>query len=194
MSDLGIWKTPLDGVLLIEPHVFTDERGFFLESFNEEKYYDGGVKVEFIQDNHSKSDKGVLRGLHYQKANPQDKLVRVTQGEVFDVAVDMREESPTYGCWVGYILSDQNMLQLFVPKGFAHGFYVMSKTAEFMYKCSGPYDPDDEGGIIWDDPDLKINWPISDPPLLKKKDEELLRFRDIFGKPPTNNNCPKLNA
>ncbi len=180
MTGLGIWKTPIEGVLLIEPKVFSDPRGFFFESYSKKKYANDGISLDFVQDNHSKSSKGVLRGLHYQISKPQDKLVRVTQGEVFDVAVDIRKNSPTFGRWVGFLLSGQNMLQLFVPKGFAHGFCVLSETAEFLYKCSDYYYPEDEGGIIWNDPDLKIDWPIIDP-LLSNKDKKYPRFKDIFG-------------
>ena len=180
MPNLEILKTSIDGVLLIKPEVFGDSRGFFFESYTQKKYDNEGISVEFVQDNHSKSSEGVLRGLHYQISKPQDKLVRVTQGKVFDVAVDTRKDSPTFGHWVGFLLSCENMLQLFIPKGFAHGFCVLSETAEFLYKCSDYYYPEDEGGIIWNDPDLKIDWPMTDP-LLSNKDKKYPRFRDIFG-------------
>ncbi len=179
MSGLEISKTSIDGVLLIKPKIFGDSRGFFFESYTRRKYEQEGISVEFVQDNHSKSSRGVLRGLHYQISKPQDKLVRVTQGEVFDVAVDIRKDSPTFGRWEGFILSGENMLQLFVPKGLAHGFCVLSETAEFLYKCSDYYYPEDEGGIIWDDPDLNIEWPI-DNPLLSDKDKKYPLFKDIF--------------
>ncbi len=180
MSNLEILKTSIDGVLLIKPEVFGDSRGFFFESYTKKKYSQDGIDIEFVQDNHSKSSKGVLRGLHYQISKPQDKLVRVVQGEVFDVAVDIRKDSPTFGRWEGFLLSGENMQQVFVPKGLAHGFCVLSETAEFLYKCSDYYYPEDEGGIIWNDPDLKIDWPMTDP-LLSNKDKNYPRFRDIFG-------------
>ncbi len=180
MSGLEVLKTSIEGVLLIKPKVFGDSRGFFFESYTKWKYEQEGISVEFVQDNHSKSSKGVLRGLHFQKTKPQDKLVRVTQGEVYDVAVDIRKDSPTFGRWEGFSLSDENMLQLFVPKGLAHGFCVISETAEFLYKCSDYYYPEDEGGIIWNDLDLKIDWPISEP-LLSEKDKKYPNFKDIFG-------------
>jgi dTDP-4-dehydrorhamnose 3,5-epimerase len=180
MSNLEILKTSIDGVLLIKPQVFGDSRGFFFESYTKRKYEQDGIDIEFVQDNHSKSSKGVLRGLHYQISKPQDKLVRVVQGEVFDVAVDIRKDSPTFGRWEGFLLTGENMQQVFVPKGLAHGFCVISETAEFLYKCSDYYYPEDEGGIIWNDPDLKIDWPIS-APLLSNKDKKYPRFREIFG-------------
>jgi len=180
MSNLEILKTSIDGVLSIKPKIFGDSRGFFFESYTKKKYAQEGIEMEFVQDNHSKSSKGVLRGLHYQISKPQDKLVRVVQGEVFDVAVDIRKDSPTFGRWEGFLLNDENMQQVFVPKGLAHGFCVLSETAEFLYKCSDYYYPEDEGGIIWNDPDLKIDWPISIP-LLSDKDQKYPRFRDIFG-------------
>jgi dTDP-4-dehydrorhamnose 3,5-epimerase len=180
MPNLEILKTSIDGVLLIKPEVFGDSRGFFFESYTKKKYAKDGIDIEFIQDNHSKSSKGVLRGLHYQISKPQDKLVRVVQGEVFDVAVDIRKDSPTFGRWEGFLLTGENMQQVFVPKGLAHGFCVLSETAEFLYKCSDYYYPEDEGGIIWNDSDLKIDWPISSP-LLSNKDKKYPGFRDIFG-------------
>ena len=180
MPNLEILKTSIDGVLLIKPEVFGDSRGFFFESYTKKKYSQDGIDIEFVQDNHSKSSRGVLRGLHYQISKPQDKLVRVVQGEVFDVAVDIRKGSPTFGRWEGFLLSGENMQQVFVPKGLAHGFCVLSEKAEFLYKCSDYYYPEDEGGIIWNDPDLKIDWPMSDP-LLSNKDKKYPRFREIFG-------------
>ena len=180
MPNLEILKTSIDGVLLIKPEVFGDSRGFFFESYTKKKYSQDGIDIEFVQDNHSKSSRGVLRGLHYQISKPQDKLVRVVQGEVFDVAVDIRKDSPTFGRWEGFLLSGENMQQVFVPKGLAHGFCVLSETAEFLYKCSDYYYPEDEGGIIWNDPDLKIDWPMTDP-LLSNKDKKYPRFRDVFG-------------
>jgi dTDP-4-dehydrorhamnose 3,5-epimerase len=165
--------TPLaiPDVYLIEPQVFGDDRGFFFESFNHAKFEQAiGRKVQFVQDNHSKSSKGVLRGLHYQTEHAQGKLVRVTQGEVFDVAVDVRPESATYGKWVGEILSADNKKQLWVPEGLAHGFLVLSDTAEFLYKTTDYYAPQFEKCIIWNDETLNINWPLNMPPILSTKD------------------------
>jgi dTDP-4-dehydrorhamnose 3,5-epimerase len=165
--------TPLaiPDVYLIEPHVFGDERGFFFESFNHAKFEQAiGRKVQFVQDNHSKSSKGVLRGLHYQAENPQGKLVRVTQGEVFDVAVDIRPGSKTYGKWVAEVLSAENKKLLWIPEGFAHGFLVLSETAEFFYKTTDYYAPEHERCIIWNDPPLAINWPLVGAPKLSAKD------------------------
>lgn len=158
-------------VFIIEPQVFGDDRGFFFESFNHAKFEEAiGRTVSFVQDNHSKSAKGVLRGLHFQSPNPQGKLVRVTQGEVFDVAVDIREDSPTYGSWVGEILSADNKRQLWIPEGLAHGFLVLSDTAEFLYKTTDYYAPAYEQCIRWDDPALDIKWPIDQDPILSTKD------------------------
>ena len=171
--------TPLaiPDVFLIEPQVFGDDRGFFFESFNHAKFEQAiGRKVQFVQDNHSKSSKGVLRGLHYQTQHPQGKLVRVTQGEVFDVAVDVRPESATYGKWVGEILSADNKKQLWVPEGLAHGFLVLSDTAEFLYKTTDYYAPEFEKCIIWNDETLNINWPLNTPPILSTKDAAGERF------------------
>jgi dTDP-4-dehydrorhamnose 3,5-epimerase len=171
--------TPLaiPDVYLIEPQVFGDDRGFFFESFNHAKFEQAiGRKVQFVQDNHSKSSKGVLRGLHYQTQQPQGKLVRVTQGEVFDVAVDVRPESATYGKWVGEILSADNKKQLWVPEGLAHGFLVLSDTAEFLYKTTDYYAPQFEKCIIWNDETLNINWPLNMPPILSPKDDAGERF------------------
>jgi dTDP-4-dehydrorhamnose 3,5-epimerase len=166
--------TPLaiPDVYLIEPQVFGDDRGFFFESFNNAKFEQAiGSKVQFVQDNHSKSSKGVLRGLHYQTQQPQGKLVRVTQGKVFDVAVDIRPESPTFGQWVGEILSADNKKQLWVPEGLAHGFLVLSETAEFLYKTTDYYAPAHEKCIAWDDPALRIEWPLDGSPILSSKDQ-----------------------
>ena len=165
--------TPLaiPDVFLIEPQVFGDERGFFFESFNHAKFEQAiGRKVQFVQDNHSKSSKGVLRGLHYQAENPQGKLVRVTQGEVFDVAVDIRPGSKTYGKWVAEVLSAENKKQLWIPEGFAHGFLVLSETAEFLYKTTDYYAPEHERCIIWNDRTLAIDWPFVGTPNLSAKD------------------------
>ena len=163
--------TRIPDVLLIEPKVFGDDRGFFFESFNRRAFHEAtGLNVDFVQDNHSKSARNVLRGLHYQLAQPQGKLVRVTQGEVFDVAVDIRKGSPTYGQWVGEILSAENKKQLWIPAGLAHGFVVLSETAEFLYKTTDYYAPQYERCIAWNDPDLAIAWPIEGEPALSGKD------------------------
>ena len=165
-------------VILFEPKVFGDDRGFFYESFNQARFEAAvGYKVDFVQDNHSKSSQGVLRGLHYQIEQAQGKLVRVAQGEVFDVAVDIRRSSPTFGQWVGAILSAENKHQLWVPKGFAHGFVVLSETAEFLYKTSDYYAPAHERCIVWDDPDLAIDWHTSVTPLLSAKDQAGASFQ-----------------
>ena len=166
-------------VLLIEPQVFGDERGLFFESFNQNKFEEAlGKKINFVQDNHSKSVKGVLRGLHYQLSpKAQGKLVRVIQGEVFDVAVDLRQSSPTFGKWVGEILSSDNKKQMWIPEGFAHGFLTLSDTAEFLYKTTDFYSKDQEQAIIWNDEALNINWPI-DKPLLSPKDEIAKHWND----------------
>ena len=166
-------------VILIEPHVFGDERGFFFESFNQMQFQNAvGRKVQFVQDNHSRSLKNVLRGLHYQIQQPQGKLVRVVQGEVFDVAVDLRKSSQTFGHWVGEILSAENKHQLWIPEGFAHGFVVLSDFAEFLYKTTDYYAPVHERCIIWNDADLNITWPQGIQPILSAKDAEGLPFQE----------------
>ena len=171
--------TRIPDVLLIEPKVFGDDRGFFFESFNRRAFHEAtGLDVDFVQDNHSKSARNVLRGLHYQLAQPQGKLVRVTQGEVFDVAVDIRHGSPTYGQWAGEILSAENKKQLWIPAGLAHGFVVLSETAEFLYKTTDYYAPQHERCIAWNDPDLAIAWPIEGQPLLSAKDAAGAAFRE----------------
>jgi dTDP-4-dehydrorhamnose 3,5-epimerase len=175
---MKVIKTELEGVLIFEPEVHADSRGSFYESYVRKKYQGQGVDCEFVQDNHSMSRKGVLRGLHYQENPGQAKLVRVTLGEVFDVAVDIRKGSPTFGQWSGVLLSAENHRQLYIPTGFAHGFCVLSGTAEFLYKCSAYYAPSGERGILWNDPDIGIDWPIKDP-LLSEKDKKLPRLRDI---------------
>ena len=160
-------------VILFEPRVFGDERGFFFESFNQRQFEEAvGRNLSFVQDNHSRSVRNVLRGLHYQVRQPQGKLVRVVQGEVFDVAVDIRRSSPTFGKWVGELLSAENKRQLWVPEGFAHGFVVLSETAEFLYKTTDYYAPEHERCIVWDDPVLAIDWPIAGTPSLSAKDRE----------------------
>jgi dTDP-4-dehydrorhamnose 3,5-epimerase len=163
--------TAIPEVLILEPKVFGDDRGFFFESFNARAFEQAtGLKPEFVQDNHSKSARNVLRGLHYQIQNPQGKLVRVVQGEVFDVAVDLRKSSKTFGGWVGTHLSAENKKQLWVPEGFAHGFVVLSESAEFLYKTTDYYAPGDEHCIFWDDPEIGIQWPLTAAPLLSAKD------------------------
>lgn len=160
-------------VILITPKVFGDDRGFFFESFNARTFHEvTGLDVNFVQDNHSKSAQNVLRGLHYQIQNPQGKLVRVTQGEIFDVVVDIRKSSPTFGCWVGALLSAENKQQLWIPPGFAHGFLTLSTTAEFLYKTTDYYSPTHERCIAWNDPDIGIEWPLDTAPLLSAKDQQ----------------------
>ncbi len=169
---MNVIKTPLDGVLVIEPTVFGDQRGFFYESFNAQRFAEQtGVDVQFVQDNHSRSAKGVLRGLHYQIAQAQGKLVRVTTGAVFDVAVDLRKSSPTFGRWYGLELSAENKRQLWIPAGFAHGFVVTSDVAEFLYKTTDYYAPAHERSVIWNDPAIGIDWPLDGEPLLSAKDK-----------------------
>ena len=167
---MQVEQTKLDGVLLVVPTVFGDDRGFFMETYNQAKAQELGLPTNFVQDNHSKSSKGVLRGLHYQSPQWQGKLVRVVQGEIFDVAVDIRAGSPTFGEWLAYTLNDQNKQQLYVPEGFAHGFVVTSDTAEVVYKCTSLYAPEQEGSLLWNDPEIGIDWPI-DEPILSAKDE-----------------------
>lgn len=166
-------KLAIPDVVLITPQVFGDERGFFMETFRQSEFEAHCGNYQFVQDNHSKSKQGILRGLHYQLEKPQGKLVRVTQGEVFDVAVDLRESSPTFGQWVGVYLSAENKQMLWVPPGFAHGFYVTSEEAEFQYKCTDYYNPGDEYSLLWCDAELSIEWPFinGQPPCLSAKDE-----------------------
>ena len=159
MSKFNFKKTEISGVYIIFPQVFGDNRGYFMETYNYDQFKEAGLDMIFVQDNQSKSKKGVLRGLHFQKEHTQGKLLRVTKGAVFDVAVDLRKNSPTYGQWEGVILSEENKKQFFVPEGFAHGFLVISDEAEFTYKCTDFYDAEDEGGILWNDPDIGIKWP-----------------------------------
>lgn len=171
-------KTEIEGVYIIEPKVFGDDRGYFMECYNENVFKAAGLDYKFVQDNESKSKKGVLRGLHFQKTYPQAKLVRVLEGEVFDVAVDLRKDSPTYGKWVGVILSSENKRQFMIPRGFAHGFVVLSETATFTYKCDEFYHPEDEGGIMWNDPLVDIKWPIEGEVLLSEKDKKHPLLKD----------------
>jgi len=176
---MKISHSKLKGCVIIEPRVFGDDRGFFLETFQAVRYKrEAGIDLPFVQDNHSRSARGVLRGLHFQKTKPQGKLVRVVSGEVYDVAVDIRKGSATFGEWEGVILSEDNKKQFWVPPGFAHGFVVLSDTADFEYKCTDYYDPSDEGCILWSDPDLDIPWPIGNP-VLSAKDESAKRLVDL---------------
>lgn len=168
---MNVIETKLPGVLIIEPKVYGDHRGFFLETFQVERYREIGITLPFVQDNHSRSRKGVLRGLHFQRTRPQGKLVSVSRGAVYDVAVDINPDSPTCGQYVGVELSDDNHRQLWVPPGYAHGFCVISDVADFQYKCTDLYFPDDEGGLAWDDPDVAIPWPLTDPQLSPKDQE-----------------------
>lgn len=168
---MKVIETSLPGVLILEPKVFGDERGFFFESYNKKALEKAGIVDEFVQDNHSRSVRNVLRGLHYQIKQPQGKLIRVIQGEVFDVAVDIRRSSPSFGKCDGVTLSAENRRMLWVPPGFAHGFLVLSKSAEFLYKTTDYWAPEHERCIIWNDPDLAINWPLQDEPVLSAKDK-----------------------
>jgi dTDP-4-dehydrorhamnose 3,5-epimerase len=178
---MKVIETNIPDVKIIEPQVFGDERGFFMETWQQKKFEElvTGKPTPFVQDNHSKSSKGILRGLHYQTENTQGKLVRVVSGEVFDVAVDVRKGSPTFGQWVGVYLSEENKRQLWVPEGFAHGFYVTSDEAEFVYKCTDYYNPAAEHSIIWNDSDIGVEWPISMPPKLSEKDASALGLKEM---------------
>lgn len=174
---MNVIPTNLPEVLLLEPKVFGDDRGFFYESFNQQQFLDAtGVKANFVQDNHSLSQKNVLRGLHYQIQQPQGKLVRVVSGEVFDVAVDIRRSSPNFGKWAGFILNEKNKLSAWVPAGFAHGFLVLSDTAEFLYKTTDYYAPQYERAILWNDKDIGIDWPLSENAILSAKDQNAAHF------------------
>ncbi|NOI68723.1 dTDP-4-dehydrorhamnose 3,5-epimerase [Vibrio sp. 99-8-1] len=179
---MKITSTKIPEVKVLEPHIYGDDRGFFIEIWNQKQFdeYVAGEATVFVQDNHSKSRRGTLRGLHYQSRYPQGKLVRVTSGEVFDVAVDVRADSSTFGQWVGVILSQTNNKQLWIPKGFAHGFYVLSESAEFLYKCTDYYDPSSEVSIRWDDPTINIEWPEmkSNFPILSSKDESGVKLSE----------------
>lgn len=178
---MKVIDTKIPEVKIIEPTVFGDERGFFMETWQQKKFEElvTGKPANFVQDNHSKSKKGILRGLHYQTENTQGKLVRVVSGEVFDVAVDIRKGSPTFGQWVGVYLSAENKRQLWVPEGFAHGFYVTSDEAEFVYKCTDYYNPNAELTIAWDDNDIAINWPMFDIPILSEKDKVGIKLANL---------------
>lgn len=177
---MKVIDTAIADVKIIEPKVFGDARGFFLETFQTDRYRtEAGINLDFVQDNHSRSSKGVLRGLHFQKTKPQGKLVRVVRGAVFDVAVDIRRDSPTFGLWAGTELSEDNKRQLWVPPGMAHGFVVLSDVADFEYKCTDFYDPSDEGCLLWNDPEIGIDWAF-DKPLLSAKDKIGLTFQELF--------------
>ncbi|MDR2586906.1 MAG: dTDP-4-dehydrorhamnose 3,5-epimerase [Coriobacteriales bacterium] len=173
MGSFSFTKTAIPDVVIVEPAVFGDARGSFMETYNEKDFHKAGITAAFVQDNQSSSVRGVLRGLHFQRTFPQAKLVRVISGEVFDVAVDIRPESPSFGSWTGAVLTAQNKKQLFIPRGLAHGFLVLSETAEFVYKCDEFYHPEDEGGLRWDDPAIGIEWPlpVGLAPLLSEKDK-----------------------
>ena len=171
----------IEGLCVIEPAVHGDDRGYFMETYSQRDMEENGIHIQFVQDNQSKSKKGVLRGLHFQKQNPQGKLVRCLEGEVYDVAVDLRKDSETYGKWYGVLLSEENKKQFYLPEGFAHGFVVLTDTATFAYKCTRLYDPTDEGGIMWNDPDIGVDWniPADMEILLSEKDKKNPRFADL---------------
>jgi dTDP-4-dehydrorhamnose 3,5-epimerase len=180
MGKFKFMETSLKGVYIVKPTVFGDERGYFMETYHEKDFKEAGIDAAFVQDNQSKSKKGVLRGLHFQRTKPQGKLVRVIKGEVFDVAVDLRRDSSSYGKWEGVILSEDNKKQFYIPEGFAHGFLVLSEEAEFTYKCTDFYDADDEGGILWNDPEIGVEWPLDsvDEIILSEKDIKLKSFKN----------------
>lgn len=185
MAKINVIETKIKDLVIIEPSVFGDERGYFMETYNEEEFHKAGLTMRFVQDNESMSSKGVLRGLHFQRKFCQGKLVRATRGEVFDVAVDLRNDSPTYGEWAGVILTEENKTMFYIPEGFAHGFVVLSDTAVFNYKCTNLYAPDYDGGVRWNDPDIGIEWPLGDidEPLLSEKDKNqpfLSEIRDTL--------------
>lgn len=172
MGNFTFNETKIKGVYIIDVKTYGDNRGYFMETYKESDFKEAGLRYNFVQDNQSSSRKGVLRGLHFQKTYPQAKLVRVLKGEVFDVAVDLRKNSPTYGQWVGAVLSEENKRQFMIPRGFAHGFVVMSDYAEFAYKCDELYHPEDEGGIMWNDPAISIDWPDVGEIILSEKDKK----------------------
>ena len=176
---MNIIQTSIAGVLIIEPAVFRDNRGFFTETYHQKRYHDCDIHQVFVQDNLSYSVQNTLRGLHYQIKHSQAKIVQALSGQIFDVAVDIRADSPTFGKWTGVYLSDKNFRQLFIPEGFAHGFCVLSQTALVSYKCSDFYQPEDEGGILWSDPDIGINWPIKDP-IISEKDKVLPQLFELL--------------
>lgn len=182
MGKITVTTCEIEGLCIIEPTVFKDERGYFVETYNQNDMKQAGLDMEFVQDNQSMSSKGVLRGLHFQKQYPQGKLVRVIRGSVFDVAVDLREHSKTFGKWFGVELSAENMKQFYVPKGFAHGYLVLSDEAEFCYKCTDFYHPGDEGGLLWNDPEIGIKWPIEEgmKVILNDRDSQWKGLSDTF--------------
>lgn len=188
MTKFKLIATPIGGLYEIEPAVFGDDRGFFMETYNQKAFAEVGLDITFVQDNHSKSGAGVLRGLHFQTAHPQGKLVRVIRGSVFDVAVDLRPESPTFGQWHGVLLTAENKRQLYISEGFAHGFLTLEDETEFLYKCTDFYDPDAEAGIRYDDPTLAITWPLEEvlssgrSVRLSEKDANLPTWAEYFGK------------
>ena len=175
---MNILPTSLKGLLIIEPNVFEDKRGYFLETYHYERFQSAGLDANFVQDNLSFSKQGTLRGLHFQVTKPQTKLVQAVTGDIFDVAVDIRPESPTFGKWSGVLLSEENNRQLFIPGGFAHGFCVLSESAHVAYKCSDYYNPEDEGGILWSDPTIAIDWPVKEP-TLSVKDQQYPFLTDL---------------
>jgi dTDP-4-dehydrorhamnose 3,5-epimerase len=177
-TEVDIIQTSLPGVIVIQPKVHEDPRGFFMETYRAEALAEAGIRDSFVQDNHSRSVRGVLRGLHYQLRQPQAKLCRVVSGEVFDVAVDVRLGSPTFGQWVGVMLSEENKLQIYVPRGFAHGYVVRSASADFLYKCSDYYDASDDRGVLWNDPAIGIAWDVAEP-IVSAKDQQYLRLADV---------------
>jgi len=181
MANFNFNKTKIDGLYIIEPKVFGDNRGYFMETYNKEQFDEAGLNMTFVQDNESKSNKGVLRGLHFQKKHSQGKLVRVTKGEVFDVAVDLRIGAPTYGHWEGVVLNDENKKQFYIPEGFAHGFLVLSDEAVFNYKCTDLYSPEYDGGVMWNDPDINIEWPLDmiENILLSEKDKKHPSLKEL---------------
>jgi len=176
---MAFQKLAIEGLVLVKPKVFSDQRGYFMEAYNQRLFHEAGIPHDFVQDNQSQSVKNCIRGLHYQVNRWQAKLVRCIQGEIFDVGVDIRPESPTYGKWCGALLSAENRHQLFVPEGFAHGFSVLSETAQVLYKCSDFYSPEDERGLMWNDPAFGIDWQIEGEPILSEKDRHYPSFENI---------------
>lgn len=176
---MSIMETPLPGVIVLEPKVFGDQRGFFMETWSRKRYCAAGIKEEFVQDNLSSSSRGTLRGLHFQHPQGQGKLVQALSGEIFDVVVDIRVGSPTFGQWFGTELNAEARRQMYIPPGLAHGFYVLSEIALFCYKCTDYYSPQTEGGILWNDPDIGIDWPLTDPPILSDRDRQHRKLSEV---------------
>ena len=176
---MELHETNLPGVWVIEPRVFEDARGFFMETYQQNRYVEAGITPRFVQDNYSHSQRGTLRGLHFQIQHPQAKLVQVLRGEIFDVAVDLRRDSPHFGRWTGVTLSETNHRQIYVPRGFAHGFCVLSNVAEVFYKCADLYDPEHERTLLWNDPDVGVEWPLETDPLVSEKDSRGIRFAEL---------------